>query len=227
MIATFRRQNLEKAIFLAATVGLGCHEAREPASPVPGARSAGPPLARAGSPSIVGTVLVSSTGKPPTDGGVVYLEDAPKEPGMARTTTIDVYHKEFSPFISVITTGGSVTFGNKDALTHHVFSPDVRDWDTGYIQKNGTASKTFETAGTIALLCNIHPEMLGYLLVIPSTYFGKLAPDGKYAIANVPSGTYRATVWAPRLRPATQSVTVTPPGSATANFELLPAGSTN
>jgi len=170
---------------------------------------------------------VSSTGKPPTGGGVVYLEDAAKQPRVATSANIDVYHKEFSPFISVITTGGTVTFGNKDALTHHVFSPDIPNWDTGYIKKGDTAGKTFDTTGAISLLCNIHPEMLGYLLVIPSTYFGKVGADGKYVIAHVPLGTYKATAWAPRIPTSTQAVTVGPTAAVTANFELLAVSMTN
>src|ERR1019366_7186386 len=160
-------------------------------------------------------------------GGVVYLDGAPKEPGAATTAAVDVYHKEFSPFISVITTGGTVTFGNKDALTHHVFSLDIQKWDTGYLRKNDTARRTFDSPGAIALLSNIHREMLGYLLVVPSTYFGKLGTDGKYVIASVPPGTYRATAWAPGVLTTTQSVTVSPTGALTANFELRPAGTTN
>lgn len=155
--------------------------------------------------------------------GVVYLEDAPRRPGAAMAAEIDVHTKEFTPFIGVVTAGGTVTFGNKDALTHHMFSPDLPGWDTGYLSKDASVSRRFETPGAFALLCNIHPEMLGYLLVIPSTSFGVVAPDGKYAIADVPPGTYRATLWAPRMLPSTQTVVVTADGVATANFELRPA----
>jgi plastocyanin len=177
-------------------------------------------------PGIFGTVVLVSTGKAPTGGGVVYLEGPPKQPGVATAATIDIFHKEFTPFISVITTGGIVTFGNKDALTHHVFSPDVEKWDTGYLQKNDTALRTFDSPGAIAFLCNIHPEMVGYLLVIPSTYFGKLSTNGKYLVANAPPGTYRATAWAPRMQSATQWVTVDSTRAVTANFELRAAGTT-
>jgi plastocyanin len=210
----------------AATVGFGCNATPPPASPAPGAQSAASPAASVAAsvgPRLAGTVVVSSTGKPPTGGGVVYLEDAPKQPGVATTATVDVHNKEFSPFIAVITTGGTVTFGNKDALTHHVFSPDLQKWDTGYLKKNETAGRTFDTPGPIALLCNIHPEMLGYVLVIPSTYFGKLGPDGKYLIADVPPGTYKATAWSPGIPTTTQSVTVAPDSATTAGFELRPA----
>jgi plastocyanin len=167
-------------------------------------------------------VLLSTTGKPPTSGGVVYIEDAPKQPALATTTTINVDHKVFSPFISVITTGGTATFGNKDALAHHIFSPDVPRWDTGYLGKGDVAHRTFDSPGAVALLCNIHPEMLAYLLVVPSTFFTKLAADGSYSIENVPPGTYRVTAWVPRTPTETRSVRVGEIGTAAANFELLP-----
>jgi plastocyanin len=221
MIAIVHRQVIRTTLPLAfAMAGFGCNGNPAPAS-TPSAVFLASRPSPAG-PRIVGTILLSSTGKAPA-GGVVYLEDAPRQPGVATTATVDVNRKEFSPFIAVVTTGGSVTFGNKDALTHHVFSPDVPGWDTGYLQKNEIAHRTFDSPGSYALLCNIHPEMLGYLLVIPSTYFGKMGADGGYVIANVPPGTFKATAWAPRMPTATQSVTVGPSGTVTANFELHPA----
>jgi plastocyanin len=228
MTATFHdKQAVSTTLALAvaaAVLGFGCN------ATVPGAASPPPPgVAPMGVSSMVpahrmiaGTVVSASTSKPPVAGAVVYLEDAPKEPGAATAAWIDVDHKLFSPSIAVVTTGGTVHFGNKDALTHHVFSPQLDKWDTGYLQKNDTAGRTFTTPGAFALLCNIHPEMLGYLLVIPSSYFGHVGADGQYIITNVPPGTYKATAWSPRMIPATQAVTVGQEGAVTANFALQP-----
>jgi len=232
MIEIFRRTTLSMTLAgIAAAGALACNDVPAPASPPTGAPSvatAAPsskPLPPG--PRIVGTVLVTATGKPSTVGGVVYLEDAPKQPGEAMIATVNVDHKEFSPSIAVITTGGTVTFGNRDNLTHHVFSPELQKWDTGYLQKGDTAGRTFNAPGAISLLCNIHPEMLGYVLVIPSTYFGKLGADGKYVIAAVPPGTYKTTVWSPHMQPISQPVTVGAAGSVTADFQLRPEGATN
>ncbi len=206
-----------------ATTGLGCNSGRAPAAPAAQPASA-PSVAPLTGPRIVGTV--TWTPETARKGGVVYLEDAPKQPGAAMTASIDIKHKEFSPSIAVMTSGGTATFGNRDALTHHIFSPDVPGWDTGYLRKDDTVTRKFDSPGAVALLCNIHPEMLGYLLVIPSTYFGKFGPDGKYSIGNVPPGTYKATAWSPRTPPVSQSVTVDQ-GAATANFQLQSASSAN
>lgn len=220
---TLRIPRTAAALATVTAVGLGC----TPSPATPGTASQAAPSTADSSkppagPKIVGAV--SSQGKEWKGGGVVYLEDAPKQPGVAMTATIDIHHKEFSPFISVITTGGTVTFGNKDTLTHHVFSPDVPNWDTGYLKKDETtAARKFDSSGAIALLCNIHPEMIGYLLVIPSTSFGVVGPDGKFVVPNAPPGTYKATLWAPRVPTMTQSVTVSSSGPVTVNFDLPPA----
>jgi len=224
-----RKQATSTIVALAAVlVGSGCDATVAAPAPVaaPGVTPVGVSGMVPAHRMIVGTVVASATAKPPSAGAVVYLEDAPKEPGAATTVFIDVDHKAFSPSIAVVATGGTVNFGNKDALTHHVFSPQLEKWDTGYLQKNDTAGRTFNSPGVFALLCNIHPEMLGYLLVIPSSYFGHVGTDGKYIITNVPPGTYKATAWSPRMAPETQVVTVGESGAVTANFALQPEAAT-
>jgi plastocyanin len=219
---TFRWQTIPITVVLAlGAVGYGCKTPEATSPTIAGPFAAPPPDA----PAIVGTVLMGTTKAPPPSGGIVYLEDAPKEPGALMTERIDVDHKNFKPFIAVITTGGAVTFGNKDALAHHVFSPDVPKWDTGLLHKDETtAPKTFDAPGAIALLCNIHPEMLGYLVVIPSTFYGRIGRDGRYAIEKVPPGTYKVSAWAPRIPVTTQPVTVAAVDALVAkDFELHPA----
>jgi len=214
---TFR---ITLAILASVAAPSGCNT--PPTSPVavsPTASAPEPVVA----PAIVGTVLLSTTDLPPTTGGVVYLEDAPKEPNALTTASIDIYHKQLTPFIAVIATGGTVTFANWDSLAHHVFSADHK-FDTGTLDKNAKATQVFDTPGAVSLLCNIHPEMLGYLMVIPSTYFGKIGDDGKYAIHKVPPGTYKVTAWVPRSQTVTQSVTVGAKDIATSNFTLAGSG---
>ncbi len=200
-----------------ALASFGCNSTPSPSSPAAPAASTPAPAIH---PSITGTVAwLPETTKKPT--GVVYVDDAIRQPGAAMTADIAIKNKELTPFIAVVTTGGTVTFANRDALTHHVFSPELPGWDSGYLSKDQTTPKRFDTAGSYSMLCNIHPEMLSYLVVIPSTYFGRIGSDGKYAIGSVPPGTYRLTAWGPRMQPVTQSVTVSAGAGVTrADFEL-------
>ncbi len=149
----------------------------------------------------------------------VWLEDAPKEPGRGMTARIDNHQMLFTPMVTVITAGGAVTFNNTDPFPHNVFSPDGK-FNMGTIPQNGSAApKRFDKPGTFTLLCNLHPNMVAYLVVSPSSYYAKTDANGRFRIKDVPPGTYKITAWAPRLATVTESVTLSG-AQATADFEL-------
>src|SRR5208283_1625321 len=106
-----------------------------------------------------------------------------------------------------------------DPVTHNVFSPDGDKWNLGEIPQNGSVVKRFDTPGNYTVLCNLHPSMLAYLVVSPSSYFARTSPEGRFEIRNVPAGTYHVTAWVPRLKAATQPVALTG-AESTVNFNL-------
>jgi plastocyanin len=152
-------------------------------------------------------------------GGVVFLEDGPRDSGTPASATLDNHDMEFVPSIVVVPAGGSVIFTNTDPLMHNVFSPDGEKWNLGEIPQNGSLVKRFDTPGAYTVLCNLHTSMIAHLLVTPSGHFTRTDTTGGYVLKNVPPGTYHVTAWVPRLKPVTQSVTVTV-GEVTANFDL-------
>ena len=166
--------------------------------------------------TITGTVTMASK---PLPFAVVYLEDAPIEPNAKMTARIDNQQMSFAPFITVLPAGGKVTFANSDPFPHNVFSPDAEKFNMGTIAQHQAVAHVFPKSGAYTLLCNLHPGMLGYIVVTPSSYFGKTDAKGHYAIKAVPPGTHQVTAWSPRLPLATQSVTAKG-GDATLDFEL-------
>jgi hypothetical protein len=89
----------------------------------------------------------------------------------------------------------------------------------GSIPQKSARVRTFEKPGTYTLLCNLHPGMIGYLVVTPSNAFARADAKGKFTIKDVPAGTYKVTAWAPRQQPVTQSVVVKD-GDVDVGFEL-------
>lgn len=170
-----------------------------------------------------GNIVGNVTTKPPAlqAQAVVYLEDGPKEdvPSHLQTVTIDNRMMNFIPFVSVVATGGKVIFTNEDPFPHNVFSPDGDKFNMGNIPQHGAHQRVFHTPGAYSLLCNLHPGMLGYLLVTPSTWWAKTDAKGHFVMKHVPNGTYKVTAWAPRQAPVTQSITVAD-ADATINFDL-------
>lgn len=162
---------------------------------------------------------ITSVPKSAAASAVVYLEDAPVEPTAKMSVSITNRMMTFAPFVSVIPVGGKVVFRNEDPFPHNVFSADNEKFNMGIIPQRAAAVREFKSPGAYTLLCNLHPGMLGYLVVAPSSYFAKADAQGHFVIKNVPPGTYKVTAWAPRQQLVTQSVTVKG-GDVSVNFEL-------
>lgn len=137
--------------------------------------------------------------------------------------TMDQKGLLFQPHVLVVQAGTTVDFLNSDKVAHNVFWPSVSGdkkkshnlgtWPTG--QKKGFK---FDEPGVVSLLCNVHPEMSGYIVVTPTPLFAETSADGEYTIANVPDGQYTVTAWHEGKK--IQSLKITVSGTATANFTL-------
>jgi hypothetical protein len=57
----------------------------------------------------------------------------------------------------------------------------------------------FDTVGIVTLGCNIHDQMLAYVLVTDAPYFGRTDSGGAWS-AEVTHGHYKVTLWHPRVR---------------------------
>jgi plastocyanin len=170
-----------------------------------------------------GNIVGNVTTKPAAamSQAVIYLEDGPKEdqPAHLQTVTIANRQMNFIPYVAVAAVGAKVVFTNEDPFPHNVFSPDGEKFNMGNIPQNGAHVRVFKAPGAYSLLCNLHPGMLGYLLVTPSAWFARADAKGHFTMKHVPNGTYHVTAWAPRQAPVTQNVTVAD-ADVTVNFDL-------
>jgi hypothetical protein len=72
--------------------------------------------------------------------------------------------------------------------------------------------------GVVPLLCNVHPEMSGYIIVTPTPYFAEADDAGNFKIANIPDGSYTVTAWHEGYKNQSKPVIVA--GEASADFSL-------
>ena len=129
----------------------------------------------------------------------VYFNNAPRVAGRGMRATIDQKNIAFVPRLTVVQPGATVTFTNSDPVVHNVFSPDPKRFDLGSMPPGSRKSHVFNRVGNHTLLCHIHPGMIAYLFVSPSGYYATVDANGHYNIPDVPDGTYRMTVWSPKL----------------------------
>lgn len=70
----------------------------------------------------------------------------------------------FSPRTITVTVGTTVTWTNRDGMSHTVTS-NTGVFDSGTISNNGVYTYTFATVGTFPYFCQLHPGMTGSVVV--------------------------------------------------------------
>ena len=156
----------------------------------------------------------------------VYVDAIPdkKFDAPAQHVVVDQKKMEFIPHVVVVLQGTTVDFTNSDAVGHNVYWPSISGnkkltHNLGTWPKGEKKSFQFNDLGTAPLLCNVHPEMSGYVVVVATPYFAVTDKDGNYEIKNVPAGKYTVKTWSEDGKPTTQAVEVTASG-ATADLTV-------
>lgn len=161
-----------------------------------------PPIAaRAQVGSIHGTIAVPAAR---ITGVVVYLlpEVAPGVPPVkAETATIDQRSLHFIPGVVTVTPGSTVVFLNSDRVMHNVFHPWRRGagFDLGLWAPGESRQFVFRSEGAFVILCEVHPEMTGYVVVLGSPYRVVSDESGRFVLDGVAPGRYRLRTWHQRL----------------------------
>jgi len=164
-------------------------------------------------------------GKVSTGKSVVYVDTIAGKtfPAPAAKPVMDQKGLVFNPHVMVVQQGTTVEFLNSDTVQHNVFWPSISGnkkltHNLGTWPKGEKKSFKFDDPGVVPLLCNVHPEMSGYIVVSPTPYFAETDAGGSYKIDNVPDGKYNVVAWHEGMKPQTKSVDVA--GSGKADFTL-------
>jgi plastocyanin len=142
----------------------------------------------------------------------------------AQHVVIDQRKMTFIPHVVVVLKGTTVDFLNSDPVGHNVYWPSVSGnkklaHNLGTWPQAVKKSFQFNDLGVASLLCNVHPEMSGYVVVVPTPYFAVTDKEGNYTIKDVSAGTYTLKTWSEEGKPVTQSVNVSS-GSVTADLSV-------
>ena len=126
---------------------------------------------------------------------------------------MDQVNITFTPHVLPVIKGSIVDFPNSDTVRHNVFSPEpvpgtdekinLGTYDVGTIKTVDMSNE-----GELALLCNVHAEMSGYIVSVGNPYFALTDRRGQFTIEGVPPGKYNLKTWHDRFAPVTAEVTV-------------------
>ncbi len=129
--------------------------------------------------------------------------------------------KAFQPEVIAVPTGTKVSFPNADRVIHNAFSTTHNNkFDLGLYPQGETRAHQFDKPGVVKVFCNVHQNMRGYVIVLDTPYYSKLAPDGSFKLANLPIGPGKLFVWHPRGKTISKVIEVK---DATSQFEATMA----
>jgi plastocyanin len=151
------------------------------------------------------TVQVQDASGKPLPDAVAYLESAQASKAVgalkpSNPVEIAQIARQFDPRVSVVPVGTMVSFPNKDAVRHHVYSfSPAKTFELQLYSGTPANPVQFDKAGVAVLGCNIHDNMVAWVVVVDTPYFAHSAKAGPVVLNNVPAGSYRLRVWHPGL----------------------------
>ena len=110
-------------------------------------------------------------------------------------------NQQFTPGTLIVAKGSTVAFPNLDRVRHSVYSfSKAARFEIDLYGRDQTRTQPFPIAGSVALGCNIHDSMRGYIRVTETPYAAKTDGNGIVRLTGAPAGKARLTVWHPQLR---------------------------
>lgn len=158
------------------------------------------------------TVTVTTPAGQPVKDAVVTLK--PPGGGSATPTrfswpyVVAQQNIQFDPFVLIVPVGSTVSFPNRDNVRHHVYSfSPVKKFELKLYGHDETRSVLFDKAGVAPIGCNIHDQMIAYVVVVDTPFAAKTGADGVAVIHGLPAGAAAMTVWQPYMKtPKNQQV---------------------
>lgn len=175
-------------------------------------------VAAAANPALAGDLnmkLVDASGRPVADAVVTVRPAGGVPAGPIRfpwPTTMVQQNISFAPHVLVVPVGATVRFPNKDKVRHHVYSfSRPAKFEIKLFGQDETRSYTFTTAGAVALGCNIHDQMSGFIKVVDTPFAAKSDAAGVARLTGMATGTAQVTIWHPLLKAKDNEIIVNIP----------------
>ncbi|WCM23821.1 methylamine utilization protein [Paraburkholderia bryophila] len=144
--------------------------------------------------------VVDQSGQPAADTVIYAVPMSTRLPARPPADAIiDQVRRQFVPLVSVVQTGASISFPNKDNIEHDVYSfSPAKKFELKLYHGIPAHPVVFDKPGLVVMGCNIHDMMIAYLLVVDTPYFAKTDAQGHASIAGLPADNYQVTAWSYR-----------------------------
>ncbi|CAN5241556.1 methylamine utilization protein [soil metagenome] len=108
---------------------------------------------------------------------------------------------KFDPFVLAVPVGAEMAFPNEDKVRHQVFSfSAVKRFELRLYGKDQPRVVVFDKPGVVAVGCNIHDSMAGFIKVVDAPYAVKTDASGRAVFRDLPAGAAVVRLWHPYLK---------------------------
>ncbi|RAJ98445.1 methylamine utilization protein [Aliidiomarina maris] len=115
--------------------------------------------------------VTDASGAPLADAVLVRFEQNFTPPAAPQQFQMQQKNHQFSPLLLVIQQGDKIDFPNNDAVRHHVYSfSSPRPFEFQLYSTGESRTMDFPEQGLVVVGCNIHDQMVGYILIGADTY---------------------------------------------------------
>ncbi len=104
---------------------------------------------------------------------------------------------QFDPHILIVEAAAPIRILNSDNIFHnfHTVSRVNAMVDRAQMKSSSPLTVQFDKPEFIAVHCDIHDWMKGWIVVAPHPYYAVTDENGNYAIKDLPAGDYNVVVW--------------------------------
>ena len=151
---------------------------------------------------------------------VIWLESRGASAPPTRAEIV-MESRQYVPRVRVVGVGSAVAFPNQDPFRHNVFSKSgPSEFDLGLYARGETKDARVERAGVYPVFCNIHAQMVAFIVAVPTRYVAQPSPDGRFSISDVPAGRYTLHAWHDRGAEQTREIEVGAGGQADVSVQF-------
>lgn len=151
---------------------------------------------------------------------VAYVPSARGGSGKAKAV-IDQQGCKFVPHV-VAMMPGELDIKNSDDILHniHTYSTANPAINKAQPKFKKVMTEKFEKPEFVKVTCDVHSWMLGWVAVLPTSFFGVTDKEGVARIENVPAGKQTVEVWHETLGKQSREVEVKPGQTTKVSFEM-------